>query len=93
MMDTNVDSYYNHREHDTGSDDPPIVDQLPVNASVYGPLGDDVIDPDNVEEDTIIMDMFSVDEGETVVVKQSARLKQKLMHMVSVLQVLLSLLT
>ena len=87
VMDTNVDSYYNHREHDTGSDDDlPVVDQLPVNT-------DDVIDPDDVEEDTISMDVLSVDERETVVVKQSVRLKQKLMHMVSVMQVLLSLLT
>ena len=90
MMDTIIDSHYSHCEHDAGSDDgPPVVDQLLVNTSVNEPLSGDVVDENNIEEDTVIMDVFSMDEGETVVVKQSIRLKQKI---VSALQVLLNLL-
>ena len=91
-MCTNDDSHYNHSEHDTKSSDPPVVDQQPVNASINGPLSGDVV---NEDEDTVVMNEFSVDE---VKVKKSAtaKLKQKLIltkqHAISSFRVLLSLL-
>jgi len=93
-MDTYIDSHYNHHKYGTGpDDDPPVVDQLPVTTSVCELLSNDVVNEDDSEEGAIMMDVFSVDEGETVVTKRFIRLKQQLKHMLSVLQVLLNLLT
>ena len=94
-MDTNVDSHCNHCEYDTESDDGPlVVDQLPVNTSTTELLSDDVVDEDDIG--VVIMDVFSVDEGENVIIATSARMKQNLKemkhHAVSSLRVLLSLL-
>jgi len=58
-------------------------------------VDDEIVDKDNVEEDSAILDVFLIDEGDPVVVKRSKKLKQKLkqskQHLVSGCRVFLSL--
>ena len=57
--------------------------------------GTEVVDKDDNGEDTVIMDVFLVDEGEAVIVKRSLKLKQRVkqstQHLSSGCQVFLSL--
>ena len=58
-------------------------------------IQDDGDDEDNIEEDALIMDVFTVEEGEAMIVKRSVKLKQMLKlykkHLASSYQVSLSL--
>ena len=68
-------------------------DSPPQSTSIQG--GTEVVDKDDNEEDTVIMDVFLVDEGEAVIVKRSLKLKKRLkqskQHLASGCQVFLSL--
>ena len=75
-----MDSHCTQSEHDGGSGDYPLISS------------EDVVGKDDVEEDTVTMDVFTIDEGEAVVVNRSTMLKEKFMQMVSILQELLNLL-